>query len=188
MLRMDKWTVKRPQSNMSCHLLRSSEHNLSPLFSSLEPKAQDEILWSFTVRLSVHTFKGLLLWNSCVILSSPVRKYRKRFWTTPGVGIGVGVSKNVKILRHSFKDLIFYKSSDGLCPYRRVGDILCLRQCHSRQCRAGHDDTSRTRMTNLAFLLLELSPFVLYLKLILCPLSNSNTVRNILMVFGRNVE
>ena len=46
----------------------------------------------------------------------------------------------------------------------------------------------RTKMTTLAFLLLVLSPFVLFLKLILCPLCNSNTLRNILMVFGRNEE
>ena len=40
----------------------------------------------------------------------------------------------------------------------------------------------------MAFLLLDLCPFVLFLKLILCPLCNSNTFRNILTVFGRNVE
>ena len=52
-----------------------------------------------------------------------------------------------------------------------------------------------TRMTTLPILLLELSPFVLfekdfvfYLKKILCPLCNSNTLWNILMVLGRNVE
>ena len=47
---------------------------------------------------------------------------------------------------------------------------------------------SRTRMTTLAFLLLELSPFFLFLKLISCTLCNSNTLQNILMVFGRNVK
>ena len=47
---------------------------------------------------------------------------------------------------------------------------------------------SHTRMKTLAFLLLELSPSVLFLKLILYPLCNSNTLLNILMVFGRNVE
>ena len=36
--------------------------------------------------------------------------------------------------------------------------------------------------------LLELTPFILFLKLILCQLCNSNTLRNILMVFGRNVK
>ena len=46
----------------------------------------------------------------------------------------------------------------------------------------------RTRMTTLAFFFLELSSFLLFLKLILCPLCNSNTLWNILMVFGRNVE
>ena len=52
---------------------------------------------------------------------------------------------------------------------------------------------SPTRMTTLAVLLLELSHFVLFFKLIWCPLCNLsscnlNTLRNILMVFGRNVE
>ena len=47
---------------------------------------------------------------------------------------------------------------------------------------------SHTRITTLAFLLLELSPIVLVLNLILCPVYNSNTLGNILMVFGKNVE
>ena len=47
---------------------------------------------------------------------------------------------------------------------------------------------SRIRMITLAFLLVELFPFVVFLKLISCPLCNTNTLRNILMVFGRNVE
>ena len=54
--------------------------------------------------------------------------------------------------------------------------------------RTGRDDVLPTRITTLAFLLLELSPFVLFLKLILCPLCNSDTLWNILIVFGRNVE
>ena len=45
-----------------------------------------------------------------------------------------------------------------------------------------------TRMITLAFSLLELFPFLLFLKLILCLLCYLNTLRNILMVFGRNVE
>ena len=44
------------------------------------------------------------------------------------------------------------------------------------------------RKTTLAFLLLELSPFVLFLKLISCQLCNSNTLWSVLMIFGRNVE
>ena len=47
---------------------------------------------------------------------------------------------------------------------------------------------SRIRTITLAFLLMELFPFVLFLKLISCPLCNTNTLRNTLMVFGRNVE
>ena len=43
-------------------------------------------------------------------------------------------------------------------------------------------------MTTLAFLLLDLSPFVLVLKLISCQLCNLNTLQSILMVFGRNEE
>ena len=48
-----------------------------------------------------------------------------------------------------------------------------------------------TRMTTLPFLLLVLSPFVIFdieYALILCPLCNVNTLWNILMVLGRNVE
>ena len=48
-----------------------------------------------------------------------------------------------------------------------------------------------TRMTTLPFLLLPLSPFVVVdsdYALISCPLCNSNTFWNILMVLGRNVE
>ena len=37
-----------------------------------------------------------------VLFSSPVRKYRKSYCTTPGFCIGVGVNKNVKVLRQSF--------------------------------------------------------------------------------------
>ena len=44
-----------------------------------------------------------------------------------------------------------------------------------------------TRMLTLAFLLLELSPF-LHLNLISCPLCNLNTLHNILMILSRNVE
>ena len=47
---------------------------------------------------------------------------------------------------------------------------------------------SRTRVTTLPFLLLELSLFFFYLKKILCLLCNSNTLWNISMVLGRNVE
>ena len=43
-------------------------------------------------------------------------------------------------------------------------------------------------MTTLAFLLLKLSPFVLFLKLISCQLCNWNTLRNILVVLGRNIK
>ena len=36
-------------------------------------------------------------------VSSLVRKYRKSYCTTPGVGVGGGgVNKNVKVLRKSF--------------------------------------------------------------------------------------
>ena len=44
-----------------------------------------------------------------------------------------------------------------------------------------------TRLTTLALLLLELSPFVLFEK-DSCPLFNLNTLWNILMVLCRNVE
>ena len=44
---------------------------------------------------------------------------------------------------------------------------------------------------NPVFLILPLSPFVIFdsdYTLILCPFCNSNTLWNILMVLGRNVE
>ena len=50
---------------------------------------------------------------------------------------------------------------------------------------------SRTRMTTLPFLLLALSPFVIYDSdnpLISCPLYKSKTLWNIFMILGRNVE
>ena len=46
-------------------------------------------------------------------------------------------------------------------------------------------------MTTLPFLLLVLSPFVIFdsdYALITCPLCNSTTIWNILMVLGKNVE
>ena len=46
---------------------------------------------------------------------------------------------------------------------------------------------SHTRFTTLAFLLLELSPFVLFEKDFVSALY-SNTLWNISMVLGRNVE
>ena len=54
----------------------------------------------------------------------------------------------------------------------------------------GPDDVSSTRMTTLAFLLLELSPFVLFEIDFLSALykCNWNTLWNIPMVLGRNVE
>ena len=48
-----------------------------------------------------------------------------------------------------------------------------------------------TRMTTLPFLLLALSPFVIFdsdYALISCQLCKSNTLSNIFMVLGRNVE
>ena len=50
---------------------------------------------------------------------------------------------------------------------------------------------SRTRMTTLPFLLLALSPFLIFDRdypLILCPLCKPKTLWNIFMILGRNVE
>ena len=50
---------------------------------------------------------------------------------------------------------------------------------------------SLTRKTTLPFLLLVLSPFVIFDRdypLILCPLCKSKTLWNIFMILGRNVE
>ena len=50
---------------------------------------------------------------------------------------------------------------------------------------------SLTRLTTLPFLLLVLSPFVIFDRdypLILCPLCKSKTLWNIFMILGRNVE
>ena len=49
----------------------------------------------------------------------------------------------------------------------------------------------RTRMTTLPFFLLTLSPFVMSdsdYPLISCPLCKSETLWNIFMILGRNVE
>ena len=50
---------------------------------------------------------------------------------------------------------------------------------------------SHTRMTTLPFLLLALSPFVIFdsdYPLLLCPLYKSKNLWNIFMILGRNVE
>ena len=50
---------------------------------------------------------------------------------------------------------------------------------------------SHTRMTTLPFLLLALSPFVIFdsdYPLISCPLCKSKTLWNIFMILGRNLE
>ena len=50
---------------------------------------------------------------------------------------------------------------------------------------------SRTRMITLPFLLLALSPFVIFYSdypLISCPLCKSKTLSNTFMILGRNVE
>ena len=50
---------------------------------------------------------------------------------------------------------------------------------------------SRTRMTILPFILLPLSPFVIFdndYALLSCPLCTLNTLLNIFMILGRNVE
>ena len=50
---------------------------------------------------------------------------------------------------------------------------------------------SRTRMTTIPFLLLALFPFVTFdsdYALISCRLCKSNTLWNIFMILGRNVE
>ena len=57
--------------------------------------------------------------------------------------------------------------------------------------RTGRDDMSHKRMTTLPFLLLTLSPFVIFdsdYALILCPLCKLNTLWNILMILGSNEE
>ena len=83
------------------------------------------------------------------------------------------------------------KTSWQLCNLNTLWNILMILGRN-----VGRDDLSHRRLTTLPFfLLLELSPFVLfekdfmfYFKKILCPLCNSNTLRNISMVLGRNVE
>ena len=47
---------------------------------------------------------------------------------------------------------------------------------------------SHTRMTTSAFLLLELSPLLMFEFDFLSLLCNMNTLRNILMMLGTNVE
>ena len=50
------------------------------------------------------------------------------------------------------------------------------------------DDVSHTRMTTSAFLLLELSPLHMFEFDFLSLFCNTNTLRNILMMHGTNVE
>ena len=60
-----------------------------------------------------------------------------------------------------------------------------------QKCRTGPDNVSCTRMTTLPFLLLALSPFVIFDSdnpLISCPLCKSKTLWNIFMILGRNIE
>ena len=55
----------------------------------------------------------------------------------------------------------------------------------------GLEDLSCTRMTTLSFLLLGLSPFVIFdsdYALISCSLCKLNTLWNIFMILDRNVE
>ena len=77
-----------------------------------------------------------------------------------------------------------------LCPHFKLNTLWNIFMILSREYRTGQADVSNTKMKTLAFLLLELSPFVLFLRLISCPPCNSNTLWKILMVhvFGRNVE
>ena len=59
------------------------------------------------------------------------------------------------------------------------------------KCKTGPDDVSRTRITTLPFLLIVLSPFVIFdsdYTLILCPLCKSKTLWNIFMILHGNVE
>ena len=60
-----------------------------------------------------------------------------------------------------------------------------------QKCRTGPVNVSCTRMTTLPFLLLLLSPFIIFdcdKPLISCPLCKSKTLWNIFMILGRNVE
>ena len=60
-----------------------------------------------------------------------------------------------------------------------------------QKCRTGPDDMSRTGMTTLPFLLLVLSPFVMFDSdnpLISCPICKSKTLWNIFMILGSNVK
>ena len=74
-----------------------------------------------------------------------------------------------------------------LCPLCKSKTLYDTWQ----KCRTGPDDVLCTRMTTLPFLLLALSPFVIFdsdYPLILCPLCKSKTLWNIFMTLGRNVE
>ena len=42
------------------------------------------------------------------IFSSPIPEYRKSYCTTPGIGFGIGVNKNVKVLNQSFDGFSLY--------------------------------------------------------------------------------
>ena len=60
-----------------------------------------------------------------------------------------------------------------------------------QKCRTGPDDILHIRITTLPFLLLDLSPFVIFdsdNQFILCLLCKSKTLWNIFMILGRNVD
>ena len=72
-----------------------------------------------------------------------------------------------------------------LCKSKSLWNIFMIL---GRKSRTGPDEVSRTRMTTLAFLLLELSPFVMSdsdYPLISCPLCKSKTLWIIFMILGR---
>ena len=71
-----------------------------------------------------------------------------------------------------------------LIPFGSFDGIL-------NECRTGRDDVSRTRITNLPFLLLALSPFVIFdsdYALISYPLCKSNTLWNIIRIIDKHAE
>ena len=85
----------------------------------------------------------------------------------------------------SFLPLFCFWNGFRVCNLNTLQSILVVLGRNVEQ------DVSHTRMISLPFLLLALSPFVIFdsdYALISSPLCKSNTLWNIFMILGRNVE
>ena len=78
-----------------------------------------------------------------------------------------------------------------LCPLCNSNTLWIILMVLGRNVQQDKTTCLCTRMTTLSFLLLALSPFVIFdtdYALTLCPLCKSNTLWNIFIILCRNVE